>query len=132
MLRKRAITTFLSRKFIITRSSIAFEDFLGSSIAPQVMPPCNSSFIIISTHMIFHCYHQDLNQPRQFTSILALYLSLATSRLITHHFIRIVIITNNQGLYSNVTKPGPTPFRSQILVPPAQYLPHQTSLTGLG
>ena len=37
--RKRAITTFLSRKFMITRSSIAFEDFLGSSIAPQVMPP---------------------------------------------------------------------------------------------
>ena len=38
--RKRAITTFLSQKFMITRSSIAFEDFLGSSIAPQVMPPC--------------------------------------------------------------------------------------------
>ena len=37
--RKRAITTFLSQKFMITRSSIAFEDFLGSSIAPQVMPP---------------------------------------------------------------------------------------------
>ena len=41
MSRKRAITTFLSRKFMITRSSIAFEDFLGSSIAPQVMPPCS-------------------------------------------------------------------------------------------
>ena len=40
MSRKRAITTFLSRKFIITRSWIAFEDFLGSSIAPQVMPSC--------------------------------------------------------------------------------------------
>ena len=26
---------------MITRSSIAFEDFLGSSIVPQVMPPCN-------------------------------------------------------------------------------------------
>ena len=39
LLRKRAITSFLSRKFMITRSSIAFEDFLGSSIAPQVMPP---------------------------------------------------------------------------------------------
>ena len=25
---------------MITRSSIAFEDFLGSSLAPQVMPPC--------------------------------------------------------------------------------------------
>ena len=25
---------------MITRSSIAFEDFVGSSIAPQVMPPC--------------------------------------------------------------------------------------------
>ena len=25
---------------MITRLSIAFEDFLGSSIAPQVMPPC--------------------------------------------------------------------------------------------
>ena len=37
--RKRAITTFLSQKFMITRSSIPFEDFLGSSIAPQVMPP---------------------------------------------------------------------------------------------
>ena len=33
--------TFLSRKFRITRLSIAFEDFLGSSIASQVMPPCN-------------------------------------------------------------------------------------------
>ena len=41
MSRKRAITPFLSRKFMITRSSIAFEDFLGSSIAPQVMPPCS-------------------------------------------------------------------------------------------
>ena len=39
MSQKRTITTFLSRKFMITRSSIAFEDFLGSSIAPQVMPP---------------------------------------------------------------------------------------------
>ena len=39
MSRKRAITTFLSRKFMITRLSIAFEDFLGSSIASQVMPP---------------------------------------------------------------------------------------------
>ena len=38
-MRKRAITTFLSRKSMITRSSIAFEDFLGSSIVPQVMPP---------------------------------------------------------------------------------------------
>ena len=42
LLQKRAITTFLSRKFMITRLSIAFEDFLGSSIASQVMPPCNS------------------------------------------------------------------------------------------
>merc|ERR1719167_605720 len=25
---------------MITRSLIAFEDFVGSSIAPQVMPPC--------------------------------------------------------------------------------------------
>ena len=40
--RKRAFTTFLSQKFMITRSSIAFEDFLGSSIAPQVMPPCQT------------------------------------------------------------------------------------------
>ena len=39
MSQKRAITTFLSRKFMITPSSIAFEDFRGSSIAPQVMPP---------------------------------------------------------------------------------------------
>ena len=35
---KRAITTFLLRKFMITRLLIAFEDLLGSSIAPQVMP----------------------------------------------------------------------------------------------
>ena len=41
MSRKRAITTFLSQKFMITRLSIAFEDFLGSSIAPQDMPPCD-------------------------------------------------------------------------------------------
>ena len=38
-MRKRAIMTFLSRKFMITRLSIAFEDLLGSSIASQVMPP---------------------------------------------------------------------------------------------
>ena len=31
---------FLSRKFMITHLSIAFEDLLGSSIAPQVMPHC--------------------------------------------------------------------------------------------
>ena len=31
---------FFSRKFMITRLSIAFEDFPGSSIASQVMPPC--------------------------------------------------------------------------------------------
>ena len=36
--------TLLSRKFMITCSSIAFEDFLGSSIAPQVMPPWSSAF----------------------------------------------------------------------------------------
>ena len=36
--RKRAITTFLPQKFMITRSLIAFEDLLASSIAPQVMP----------------------------------------------------------------------------------------------
>ena len=39
MSRKRAFTAFLSPKFMITRSSIAFEDFLGSSVVPQVMPP---------------------------------------------------------------------------------------------
>ena len=39
MSRKRAITTFLSRKSMITRLSIASEDFLGSLIASQVMPP---------------------------------------------------------------------------------------------
>ena len=37
---KRVITTFLSRKLMIMRLSIAFEDVVGSSIAPQVMPPC--------------------------------------------------------------------------------------------
>ena len=37
--RKRAITAFLSQKFKITRSSVAFEDLLASSIAPQIMPP---------------------------------------------------------------------------------------------
>ena len=35
---KRAITTFLSQKFMSTRSLTAFEDLLASSIAPQVMP----------------------------------------------------------------------------------------------
>ena len=29
---------------MITRSSIVFEDFLSSSIAPQVMPPCLGVF----------------------------------------------------------------------------------------
>ena len=37
--RKCAIMIFLSQKSMITCLSIAFEDFLGSSIAPQVMPP---------------------------------------------------------------------------------------------
>ena len=39
MSRKRTITTFLLRKSMIKRLSIASEDFLSSSIAPQVMPP---------------------------------------------------------------------------------------------
>ena len=33
----------LSRKFMITRLLIAFEDLLGSSIAPQVVPHCSKS-----------------------------------------------------------------------------------------
>ena len=32
---------------MITRSSIAFEDFLGSSIAPQVMPP----WLLLDQHL---------------------------------------------------------------------------------
>ena len=41
---------------MITRSSIAFEDFLGSSIAPQVMPPwmvpiaCKLSVLALLVH----------------------------------------------------------------------------------
>ena len=35
--RKRAITTFLSQKFMIMQLLMAFEGLLGSSIAPQVM-----------------------------------------------------------------------------------------------
>jgi len=35
-----AIRAFLLQKFVITRFSIAFEDLLASSIAPQVMSPC--------------------------------------------------------------------------------------------
>ena len=38
LLQKHAITAFLSWKFMITRSSIVFENLLASSIAPQVMP----------------------------------------------------------------------------------------------
>ena len=37
--RKHAITAFLSRKLMLTRFSIAFEDLLASSIAPQVLSP---------------------------------------------------------------------------------------------
>ena len=51
---KRAITTFLSRKFMITRLSIAFEDFLGSSIASQVMPPCLSHSFIAAAQIARH------------------------------------------------------------------------------
>ena len=36
---KTRIYDILPQKFMITHSSITFEDFLGSSIAPQVMPP---------------------------------------------------------------------------------------------
>ena len=32
---------------MITRSSIAFEDFLGSSIVPQVMPPCFNVKVVL-------------------------------------------------------------------------------------
>ena len=38
---KTAVMAFLSQKIMITRSSIAFEDLLVSSIASQVMPPWN-------------------------------------------------------------------------------------------
>ena len=34
---------------MITRLSIAFEDFLGSSIAPQVMLPCLTNVTIVGT-----------------------------------------------------------------------------------
>ena len=37
----RAELTFLSRTFMITRISIAFEDLLASSIAPQGLPHCH-------------------------------------------------------------------------------------------
>ena len=40
LLQKRTITAFLSRKFMIMCLLIAYEDLLGSSIAPQVMPSC--------------------------------------------------------------------------------------------
>ena len=44
---KPAVRAFLSQKFMITRSSIVFEDLLASSIAPQVMPPlCYSRGIV--------------------------------------------------------------------------------------
>ena len=51
--RKRAIVTFLSRKFMITCSSIAFEDFLGLSIAPQVMPPWSNVTLTMSTYWLY-------------------------------------------------------------------------------
>ena len=58
MSRKRAITTFLSRKFMITRLSIAFEDFPGSSIASQVMPPCRLNWVFYwLTNSIFATYN---------------------------------------------------------------------------
>ena len=38
---------------MITRSSIAFKDFLGSSIAPQVMPPCDQPDCKISEFYAF-------------------------------------------------------------------------------
>ena len=44
--------TFLSQKFMITRSSIAFEDFLGSSIAPQVMPPWSRKKVSVSENLV--------------------------------------------------------------------------------
>ena len=52
MLRKRAITAFLSQKSMIPRLSIAFEDFLGSSIAPQVMPPCPRMYFFVAFAII--------------------------------------------------------------------------------
>ena len=48
----RIKASFFSRKFMIMRSSIAFEDFLCSSIAPQVMPPCLSNPCKIKTAVI--------------------------------------------------------------------------------
>ena len=60
MSQKRAITTFLSRKSMIMRLLIAIEDILGSSIAPQVMPPWSEEkgkpgSLIFSTFKAFYC-----------------------------------------------------------------------------
>ena len=43
-------------EFMIARSSIAFEDFLGSSIAPQVMPPCPATLCDIPENSKSPCW----------------------------------------------------------------------------
>ena len=44
---------------MITRSSIAFEDFLGSSIAPQVMPPCN---LLVNCSVLYPSLCQSISE----------------------------------------------------------------------
>ena len=49
-------------KFMITCSSIAFEDLLASSIAPQVMPHC----LVVTTDMFFSLLKQKAVTERPF------------------------------------------------------------------
>ena len=60
MSQKRAIRAFLSRKSMVARLSIAFEDFLGSSIAPQVMPPC---LVVAIIEGFYHRHNRRGHRP---------------------------------------------------------------------
>ena len=57
MSQKHAITTFLSRKFTITRSLIALEDFLDSSITPHPADPYVLPDVFRLCHLLRH-FHE--------------------------------------------------------------------------
>ena len=61
----RKHATFLLRKFIIARLSTAFEDLLGSSMAPQVMPHCLRQSMNYNYYLVDILHICDHTNPSQ-------------------------------------------------------------------
>ena len=69
---------------MITRSSIAFEDFVGSSIAPQVMPPWRAQ----------KCNNLELAMPSSFTIFAFMFtisLQILTFQYSGQHTVSILV-----------------------------------------